>query len=256
MKRLYLLLLVLLVSISSCTSYFQVEKRHYRKGFYVQQHHSSERIHSANSVAPESAVSTAVKEEVITEKENVQSPPQKLAAVPVKKQIKKRIYSFHKNTAVKFSRTDTIPEKPQAKPEKDPYERPIKISRVMGINAIVLVCVGFVMIETFVFGLVLLLIGFGCAWLGLKFGRMALNSGSKKRKRGGGGSEESIARRKRAKKAYWLNLTALLILIMYPLIRVGFYAISSATGVAIMLLLIALMLFILFKLGVFRDLKD
>jgi Ca2+/Na+ antiporter len=99
-----------------------------------------------------------------------------------------------------------------------------------------------------------LIIGLMFAFLGLRFGRDAIYKSTKKHAKEM--TEDEIhERKKKVKRSYLLNLFAILLFFLYLLLRFGIVAAFNIYGLAVLLVAIALVLYLLFRMGVFRDLK-
>ncbi|HET6992118.1 MAG TPA: hypothetical protein VFJ43_12370, partial [Bacteroidia bacterium] len=175
--------------------------------------------------------------------------------------IKQQSNSFRKKIVQVVSKTKSVNHFPfvkrtTKKGDADEADRTVKIAKDLGIAAIVLMVAGLVLVEFTFIGLTPLVIGFFCGLFGLQFGRKALSNAPKKRKNDSQPADQSgDDSRKKAKKAYFLNLFALLGLFLYLVIRFGILiAPGSSIGIALLLFALLLILFITFKLGWYRDL--
>lgn len=264
MKKYFIPFLALLFALTSCTTVLQVEKRHYRKGFYVS--HNSSTI-SNHAIVPEKKQQQdylekkIIDDTLISQKDarySENKTEQKKTVTTVERKLQSQF-----NKAVKVARQKFLSnEKPKPK-EKVPADRNTRISKIMGVVAIIMISIGLIVIEAAAFGLVPILIGIFCASIGLKFGRNAMSYGMKRQK-GSLETDDDLKRKwKKARRAYLLNMAAIFILAFYILIRVAIVIVfvtleggSAIIGFALLLLGICLLLFLFFKIGLFRDLKE
>lgn len=245
MRAFSALCIALILICSSCTT-LRIDKRHYRSGFYVNRSHAGQ-VESERSeiteTTRESRQTFTTSEAELCEVAPVDTP----AVIPVATSpalVQQKV----------FVPEDTVP--PSAKKtEPDPVDRQIKKAKVLGVLALICTIPGLFLLEFSVFGFILVLIGLGFAIMGLKFGKLAL-ANTRYKRRDANGKEVPDEKRKKAKQAYWLSLIALLAIIGYVIIRFGIAVGTGTIAIAFILLGIALALFVLFKMGVFSDLKN
>lgn len=241
---------LILFLLCSCNS-FHLEKRHYRNGFYfansrseirnsTQEDHAYNGLGSGQNDVSDSALTSAV---------NADSA--KLESIEAESVLPSR--------NIEQSALEIEPDSSQnsitSPVEEDPVERQIRTTQVLGTVALTLVILGLLGIELSVYFLPLLLIGIGCAIFGLKIGKLALQN-TKYGKRDKGGNKKPNEKRSRAKRAYWLSLSTLLIVMGYVIIRFVIIAGLGSVALAFALLGVCLLIFLLFKMGVFSDLAD
>lgn len=126
----------------------------------------------------------------------------------------------------------------------------------MGILALVFVVFSIILLELASgFILPILSVGFGLAFIGLLIGRDAL-AATKYKVKSEDGTMVPNPLRRQAKQAYWLCLSAILLMMAYVIVRFASVVGLGPIGLAFTLLGIGLALFLLFRMGIFTDLAD
>lgn len=252
MKLLQLLFVVCISAFCSCSSW-HIEKRHYRNGFYfnrgdaasIRQTDSGNKADTLQ-VTPAEQDRNGFSEAICDTTKPALKAGTSINDTPAN--------NVEENCREENSVEDSVfsDVKP---PEDDPVERQIKITKILGWLALILVIIGLAGLEVTAFTLPLLLIGIGCAIFGLKMGSLALRS-TKSKTRDKDGNRVPDPKHIRAKRAYWLSLAAILLAAAYVAVRVIAAGGVSSIVIACVLLGICLLAFLLFKMGVFSDLSD
>ena len=255
LKNTISILLLFILTLTSCNTFLQVEKRHYRNGFYIQHTNSHTRTFSADAISEKSVANFSI---VKSDSASMVKPTSLFRKIEVVR--KKSVNQFRKKINQVETKSKSLILEKEIKKAKEPgepdeYKHDIGVSMLFGIIAVLAVIIGLIVIEFSFFGLVPILIGICLAVIGRDFARKALQFGIKKRKGHEATDADLIAKRKKAKGTYILNLIAILIVLLYLLIRFGIVAAGSAIGITLLICGLCLILFFMFRLGVFRDLK-
>lgn len=246
MKFPFASILLILVFLSSCST-LQIEKRHYRDGFYISNNRhefapqTSGKTNNADNSFAGCSNQTDSSGEISAKATDTLT--QDLQVVDETTSHAKEVFPFN------CAPPDTTH---QAKSDKDPLDRHLNIAKSLGIAGLILCAVGVLAVEVTPYVFPLLLIGIFCAILGLRFANLALQETKLNGKRN---KDKLHPRRREAKNAFWLAFSGILIVMAYVLIRMGIAG-AGAIAFAVALAVIALVLFWMYRRGLFNNYSD